>query len=844
MRISKIKLISVMTIATVLLTSFGTFPYSDEVDAGPSSSWTCTITADSDSGEITVTYTKDNQAQDVQSINGKGSNQSERDGSWGFDEKGYGPFNCFYAAFDLSGNMICHLNPYDLSKNVDTSDSTDYSNGNYNIMWVLPKLYATASGNTLTLSSIGEEEDIYPAFRLYTRDGLTQDAPITETTYYNYLAIGVYEATSTNDALSSVSGKSPKSGLITTQLTSIGNTRSSLAADGDVEVAQIWNYYQWQAYRLCSIAVMGSLDSRSVVGNGNVDSSYATNTGTMNDKGAYYGTNSECDGVKLFIENSWGSLKEYVSDAFWTQGDHRLFVGTNMPDWNNPVDQSNKERSAFTPMLIADAYGIYTDDVTTWGFPFSSERSGGAKFPEYVYSNGYDQVVVGGDYKNGLADAGLSVFGSQYNNDDDEPYLGSRIAYLFDTDSTTTKKVSTFDQLKQASNDSNIAGILATEDIELSEDITISEGKTITIASDKTLTVPEGKSLTVSDGSAVVNKGTISIEGTVSNGGKLTNEGQVNNSGTLKNTGDGAIENKEGSNISTSGSLAEVSNSDDGTSIKNSGTIENEGGSIISNSGTIVNEVTGTITTDSSSAMNTYGGTTTNKGSITNDGVLVGSITNDRGTESGSTTVGHLLAFNVESGGDIQSIMHKESYILTSTNQLEWTGNSVALTYWNGTDVITATPSVGYEFLAWSESPTSVTNNLTITATFRAVSMPTSDVVVTFDSNGGSCEITSKSAQAGGSITLPESSLKKHVFKGWYIGDNLIGYAGDSYTLSGNVTLKAVYEVMPSSITDDDDDETSKQAKDDDDLVVPFAVGALLALLVLISLLYRLYTDH
>ena len=61
-------------------------------------------------------------------------------GDWGWGSDGYGPFNSFYAAFDLSDNhMICHLDPYDLSKSVD--GKVTIQPGTCNIMWVIPTLY-------------------------------------------------------------------------------------------------------------------------------------------------------------------------------------------------------------------------------------------------------------------------------------------------------------------------------------------------------------------------------------------------------------------------------------------------------------------------------------------------------------------------------------------------------------------------------------------------------------------------------------------------------------------------------------------------------------------------------
>ena len=68
------------------------------------------------------------------------------------------------------------------------------------------------------------------------------------------------------------------------------------------------------------------------------------------------------------------------------------------------------------------------------------------------------------------------------------------------------------------------------------------------------------------------------------------------------------------------------------------------------------------------------------------------------------------------------------------------------------------------------------------------------DATITFDADGGKMEGGDVTAKIGDTITLPNCTKDGYEFIGWYDGDTCVGKAGEEYTVSADVTLKARYE--------------------------------------------------
>ncbi len=74
------------------------------------------------------------------------------------------------------------------------------------------------------------------------------------------------------------------------------------------------------------------------------------------------------------------------------------------------------------------------------------------------------------------------------------------------------------------------------------------------------------------------------------------------------------------------------------------------------------------------------------------------------------------------------------------------------------------------------------------------------EATITFDADGGEMESGDINAKIGDTITLPDCVKEGYIFTGWYGGDTCVGQAGEEYTVSEDVTLKAHYEEKTSDI--------------------------------------------
>ena len=124
------------------------------------------------------------------------------EGSWTWNTTtGRGPFNSFYAAFDMQNGNAYYavLNPYNLTKTI-TGEDLPAPLTRWNIMWVLPTVYIKSTANSLTLTNDSTA-------------GGTAYAHTINGHVYKYVAIGVYEGSTTTlnnqTVLTSTTGTMP-----------------------------------------------------------------------------------------------------------------------------------------------------------------------------------------------------------------------------------------------------------------------------------------------------------------------------------------------------------------------------------------------------------------------------------------------------------------------------------------------------------------------------------------------------------------------------------------------------------------------------------------------------------
>lgn len=85
----------------------------------------------------------------------------------------------------------------------------------------------------------------------------------------------------------------------------------------------------------------------------------------------------------------------------------------------------------------------------------------------------------------------------------------------------------------------------------------------------------------------------------------------------------------------------------------------------------------------------------------------------------------------------------------------------------------------------------------------KSITLSSTAYTVTYNAHGGSCETASETQSYGcAALTLPVATRDGYTFDGWYDGTTKAGDAGDTYTPTANVTLKAVWIVTAPATLD------------------------------------------
>jgi len=341
---------------------------------------------------------------------------SSSDGSWGFDPvTGRGPFNSYYAAISsVTGELTAILDPEDLSQDLQ-GNPVDITSGSNNVFWILPTIYWTVDDGKLIITNDPNA-------------GCTAYAHTIDGHVYDYIGIAVFEGSVSNGKLLSVSGASPTVNITRTA------ARTAALSNGDSSDSldyMLWNYFQWTAYKVCSFAVMGSTDSQSVIGLGYTQASGNGTTGSTVSSGPYYGTSTATDHSKLFIEDSWGGVWEFIDDVAFSE--RRIYAGQNLDaSWCDSAYSSAWDTASLvkgTVALPSSNYIVSTSDsASTFDLPIISGSSG----YDHVWSNtGSRMGIVGGDWNDG-SQAGVSAFSGDYTLSTSHSHFGARLACAFD----------------------------------------------------------------------------------------------------------------------------------------------------------------------------------------------------------------------------------------------------------------------------------------------------------------------------------------------------------------------------------------------------------------------------
>ena len=370
---------------------------------------------------------------------------------------GVGPFNTYYAAMNIAdtssvdtsltgkissvaGRVAFVLDPYDLSKTINGDEFTASA---YNVMLIIPTVYWFSDETHLFLTNnpyffdAGKYAVAASNFDAY--------AHTVNGTVRSWIGIGVYEGSFLDDTtnnttaqgtydedavLVSQSGKTPARWQNIAQFRTQANNLNTGISSGEY---MLWNFYQWTLTKMMDYTVMGTKNSQGAVGNGVSGGSGPAVTGLIDDQAPFWGTSeNSTTSSKLFIENSIGSVWEFVDDTWFS--DRVLQVGQNSIATliENDTDYSlNSTNQSAVPDAVLPATGWETSEATDpsyWDLPLAgSATEGDSADDDSEWSNTGSRCFFVGGYWTDGARAGVASANANNALSNANDNVGSRL---------------------------------------------------------------------------------------------------------------------------------------------------------------------------------------------------------------------------------------------------------------------------------------------------------------------------------------------------------------------------------------------------------------------------------
>ena len=238
------------------------------------------------------------------------------------------------------GTVAYELDKNDYSKKTDGTAS-DIADDTFagNVMVGIPTIWIKAENVSATKHRFYiSDKRVDPGYHSYTHtDRSGKIKPYTYIAAYNGWVDG-------SSRLRSISGKNPTR-------SQTGEVQFNEAAANNVNGDTGWTlgtYASWQMIDLLLLLIGKSTNTQEIFGNGNINGYYnkaagtdtygVLPTGTMNDKGLFYGLNHDNLGVKVFgIENWWGNIWKRIAGYFNDNGVYKVKLTQSTSDGSTTI---------------------------------------------------------------------------------------------------------------------------------------------------------------------------------------------------------------------------------------------------------------------------------------------------------------------------------------------------------------------------------------------------------------------------------------------------------------------------------------------------------------------------
>lgn len=288
------------------------------------------------------------------------------------------------------------------------SSKADISNENFpgNVMVEIPKIYYKVSSNEIYFC----DQKLDDQFVCWSHiNGNDEEI--------NYCYMPAYEGSLIDGRLRSLSGKIPSSNLTAKQET-------DYAKANNIGNSNIWNkevYADRILIDLLLLLIGKSTDTQSVFGKGNVEGGQENVkiTGSMNDRGLFYGSRDGTQGAKVFgMEHYWGNLQRRVAGWINAKGIQKVKLtsgqldGSTADDYNMggsgyiAIPNSNLTDSGYISKYLYTNKGILPIEINGSSSTYYTDNLS-------FCSTGENYALVGGDVNSGLS---AGAFCTDLNN--------------------------------------------------------------------------------------------------------------------------------------------------------------------------------------------------------------------------------------------------------------------------------------------------------------------------------------------------------------------------------------------------------------------------------------------
>lgn len=327
-------------------------------------------------------------------------------GSWDSDEF-FMPRPCM---LNSNGTVAYYLNPNDYTKKADgtASDIANTSfNGNAMMEWgrdgkkIWYKIVPDSGDNTSASIYIADNQvdNSYHAYNFIKSDG----------SYVDHFYTPIYNGSLVNSKLRSISGQT----II-----------ASKTADEEISYATAngsgWYTETWSDTELINVLLIllgKSLDTQTVFGCGNTDGSSYLATGTMNDRGLFWGKNasssSDNSGVKVFgMENYWGNQYRRIAGLLYTKsGGYKVKYAYGTSDGSTASTYSSSGTGYIDTGIGANGSSGYLTKMNFSSGKMLHTKTSGSETTYYCdrtyYGTGsYTYYAFRGGYRYGGRDCG------------------------------------------------------------------------------------------------------------------------------------------------------------------------------------------------------------------------------------------------------------------------------------------------------------------------------------------------------------------------------------------------------------------------------------------------------